>query len=437
MNNILKKNNLYNHISNFSILILFIFFFYKLNLERFIPISGDELNSILVYSSNIKTIFLKNFPGNVTFFHLIGYFKSSLFGFELISFKAITFLFLILHFWILKRLNFENNILLIFFNLILISSSFTYYSGQYVGYIFSSFIFTVIFFLIKNNSNDKFIKLILFLLFIQIYNHLVNLYLVLPIIISLFIFSKKKEFIKNFFVYYLIPTVIFYSISIILTGLSVLKVPDTSLNFIFPFLIDNFQQIFLFGFNRIFFYEAYISSESFNIIKIIKDFSSYSVSIFILFLISIVISFLNFKSNNKIFSLIIFLHILTFILIYKNPHPRIFTGFYCFYILIILDFFREKKFFRSFIINKYYFLIFLIFLILQLVNFDYLKKLTPSQLKDLTFSENELSINYLKKECKLINKNFSEIQKRNYYFNYLNKCKKKFSLNEFLNYYRS
>ena len=37
----------------------------------------------------------------------------------------------------------------------------------------------------------------------------------------------------------------------------------------------------------------------------------------------------------------------------------------------------------------------------------------------------------------MINLNFSEIQKRNYYFNYLNFCKKKFDLNEFLVFYRS
>ncbi len=435
--NIFKKNNLYNHIPNFTILILFISFFYKLNLERFIPISGDELNSILVYSSNVKTIFLKNFPGNVTFFHLIGYLKSSLFGFELISFRAITFLFLILHFWVLKKLNFENNILLIFFNLILISSSFAYYSGQYVGYIFSSFIFTVIFFLIKNNFEEKFTNLILFLLFVQIYNHLVNIYLVLPIIISLFLFSKKKEFIKKFLIYYVTPTIIFYSISIILTGLSVLKVPNTNFDFIFSFIIENFQNIFLSGFNRIFFYEAYISSENFNFIKIIKDFSGYSISIFSLFLASIFISILNFKGDNKIFSIIILFHILTFILIYKNPHPRIFTGFYCFYILIILDFIRKKNVFKNLILNKYYFFIFFFFLFIQIINFDYLRKTTPSQLKDFTFTENKISLNYLKKECKLVNNNFSEIQKRNFYFNYLSLCDQKFNLDEFLNYYRS
>ena len=36
---------------------LLIVYFYKLYFEFSIPISGDELNSTLVYSSNIKTLF--------------------------------------------------------------------------------------------------------------------------------------------------------------------------------------------------------------------------------------------------------------------------------------------------------------------------------------------------------------------------------------------
>ena len=233
MNKLLKKNNLYNLITSLSIIILFLFFFYKLHFETFIPVSGDELNSILVYSSNIKTIFLKNFPGNLPFFHFFGYFKTFIVGYDLISFRAITFIFLILHFWILKKMKYENNILLIFFIIILFSSYFKYYAGHYTGYIFSSFIFILIFYFLKNNENDKYNKIILFLLFIQIYNHLVNLYLVLPIILTLFIFSKKKLFIKNFFIFYLLPTFLFYFISIVLTGISMLKISTTYLNFVF------------------------------------------------------------------------------------------------------------------------------------------------------------------------------------------------------------
>ena len=169
----------------------------------------------------------------------------------------------------------------------------------------------------------------------------------------------------------------------------------------------------------------------------IKDFFNYNTSIFILFTICILISFFNLKNDNKKFSFIIFFHILTFFIINKNPDPRIFTGFYCFYIFLIFDFFKGKKSIFYIFNNKKYSLIFLIILIIQLTKFDYLENTTKTQYNDFNFSENQISINYLKKNCVLVNKEFSEIQKRNYYFNYMNLCNKKFNLNEFLNYYRS
>ena len=104
---IFKKNSLYNLLYNISIGFLLFLFFYKLHFQSFIPISGDELNSILVYSSNIKTVFLKNFPGNVTFFHFLGYLKTLFIGYDLITYRSITFIFVILHFWILKKMNFN------------------------------------------------------------------------------------------------------------------------------------------------------------------------------------------------------------------------------------------------------------------------------------------------------------------------------------------
>ena len=86
---------------------LLLLFYYKLYLEYEIPILGDELNSILIYSTNIKTLFLKNFPGNVTFYHLFGYIKSIFFGYELLTYISISFFLILLNVWVLKNLNFS------------------------------------------------------------------------------------------------------------------------------------------------------------------------------------------------------------------------------------------------------------------------------------------------------------------------------------------
>ncbi len=436
----LFNNNRFNRITfNTIIVILLIFYYYKLYLEFFIPISGDELNSILVYSSNIKTLFLKNFAGNVTFFHLIGYIKTLIIGYDLISYRSITFIFVILHFWILKKFNYSDLKIVIFFCLLVITN-FSLYAGIYVGYVFSSSIFITIFFLINNNHKEKNNKIILLLLFVQFYNHLVNIYLVFPIILSLFFFSSKKKFLKELFIFFICPSVIFYTFSIILTGISALKISDTSLASVFIFFLENFSQIFLKGFNGIFFYDGIVYVSSFNIKDMIIDLFHYDRIILLFLLLSSIVAIYNFKikKNHLIFSSIIVLHLLLFILFNKQPPPRIFTGFYCFYILIFFNFFEYNKFINKITKLKITKILSLLILSFLLLDFNYSKFIKNGvYANDITYKENSLSLKILEKNCSLKNYNFDELQKRNFYFNYINKCNKKFSLPEFLNYYRS
>ena len=87
-------NNTDRHNKIHIILLIFslVFIFYKIHFESSVGILGDELNSILVYSTNIYTLFLKNFPGNVTFFHSIGWVGTKVLGYDLLNFRTITFL---------------------------------------------------------------------------------------------------------------------------------------------------------------------------------------------------------------------------------------------------------------------------------------------------------------------------------------------------------
>ena len=129
------------------------------------------------------------------------------------------------------------------------------------------------------------------------------------------------------------------------------------------------------------------------------------------------------------------IHFLLFIILNKQPPPRIFTGFFCFYILYsftILENIKYEKFIQSI---KYFCIIFLLVLIAK---FNYQKIVKNSIFNpDMNYKENIISLKVLSEQCVLINDNFSEMQKKNYYFNYLNICNKKFNLSEFLNYYRS
>ena len=438
INRVITLKTLKNNVATIIVTIFFLLLlFYKLYLEYTIPILGDELNSILIYSTNLKTLFLKNFPGNTTFFHLIGYLKSLIFGYDLLTYRSISFLSVLLSLWVLKKLDFNETKIAIFF-LILIGTNFTLTAGFYAGYNFSTAIYGVIFLLLSSNLNSKNNKIIFLLLFFQFYNHLVNLYLVFPIIISLFFYSNKKTFIKEFILYFLIPTCFFYFLSVIITGIAELKVEQVDIKYIFLFIRQNFEIIFINGLNRIFFYEAYQNAKNFNLSNTIVSLYNFDKIIFYVISLCLVSSFYNFirNRNKSIFMLIIILHFFTFFLVNKLPAPRIFTSFGIFYLLVsfyYLENIIEKI--SKLIIFKFLSLLLLLILI---INLNYKDKIEKSVYgKDITYKENIISTRLLKEKCVLINLNFSEAQKRNYYYNYLNSCKKKFNLSEFLIYYRS
>ena len=433
MNNFDILTYINKNIFKFFFVFLIIIYFYKLYFEFSIPISGDELNSTLVYSSNIKTLFLKNYPHNAVFFHLIGLIKSVIFNFELYSFRIITFIFIILHFYIIKKLNYDELKLSLFFILIL-SSNFSLYGGMYIGYIFSSSIFVTIFYLIHNNKDNN--KLIFILLFIQTYNHLVNIYLVIPILLVMMIKSNKKKFLFESIIYFGIPLSLFYSFSIILTGLSVLKISDVSFLGVLEYTVKNYENIAFKGFDTIFF-NSYISEvKKFNLVQGIKDIyyhDKFITFILISTFLTIIVNLL--YKKNLILTYILIIHFLLFVILNKQPPPRIFTGFFCFYIIYSFTIFENIKYERFIQIIKYFCIACLLVLIIK---FNY-QKIHKNSIynQDINYKENIISLKILGEKCDLINDNFSEMQKKNYYFNYLNLCKKRFNLSEFLKYYRT
>lgn len=436
MSKLIIFSNVNKTIFNIILGFLLSVYFYKLYLEFNIPILSDELNSILVYSTNIKTLFLKNYPGNVTLFHLFGYLKSLFLGYELATYRIITFIFVLLHFGILKKLKFDEIKISIFFCLLLVSN-FSLYAGLYIGYVFSSFIFISLYYLIIINQNEKYNKIIFFLFFVQLYNHLVNIYLVLPMIISIFIFSNKKKFLKEFFIFFIIPLSFFYSVSIILTGLSAIKISDLSYLGVLEIFENNFLNILVGGFKGIFFHGFYQSE--FKITNTVKLLYQYDKFILFFFLISFVISIINvIYRKNLFFSSIIIMHILLFFILNKQPPPRIFVGFYCFYILFFFNSIDSK--YSKIISNKFnlFKILFVAVLSFLILKFDYSRLIKNNDYAyGVTHKENIISLKILNKDCYLYDDNFSQVQKQNFYFNYINKCEKKFNLQEFLNYYRS
>jgi hypothetical protein len=435
----INKNKLDKYFFLFLCFFLTIFYFYKLYLEVFVPPTGDELNAILVYTSNLKTLFVKNYPNNVTLFHLIGYFKTIILGYDIISYRSINFIFVLLHIWIVRKIGFNYFQILLFTSFILITT-FAVQNGLYIGYTFSSFIFCLIFFLIKeiDKKNVSYDKIIFFLLFIQFYNHLVNLYLIIPLLIIIFFSISKKRFLRNFIIYFYIPALAFYLFSILLTGVALLKIQQTDLSFVIEFFLNNFSEIFITGFEGIFFYKKYATAEKFNIILFIINLYQFDKIILSIFILSFIISILSLNNYKTSYvHLIILLHFITIIIINKDPSPRVFGGFTAFYLLIIFEYFRNIKIniIPDYFITKYIFLLILFYLLL---NFNYYERISKSiYSENIFYQADKLSKNILHKNCRLHNYNFTEKEKKSFYYNYLSICDKKFSLSEFLAFYRS
>jgi hypothetical protein len=347
----------------------------------------------------------------------------------------ITFIFVLLHFLIIKKLKYDELKTSLFFILLLISN-FSLYAGIYVGYIFSSSIYAVIFYLILKNENEKNNRLIFILLFVQLYNHLVNIYLVFPILLSMFIFYDKKKFLYNSIIFFGIPIFLFYFLSIFLTGLSALKISDLSFLGVLNTFLVNYQKILIEGFKGIFFYEGISGVQKFSLIDTLKNLYFYDKFMIIALFTSILTILINiFQKKHTLFSMIFIFHFLLFIVIDKQPPPRIFTGFFCFYIFFSFTLIENLNIRKN--IN-FFKLVFIILISVTIFKFNFLKFIENGvYADDIRYKENLLSLDILKDNCDLVNYNFSEMQKKNFYFNYLNICKKNFQLGEFLIYYRS
>ena len=289
---------------------------------------------------------------------------------------------------------------------------------------------------LKFNQKEKNNKIILLLLFVQFYNHLVNIYLVIPILITLFFYSKKIKFIRDFLIFFIIPSCIFYMLSIFLTGLAVLKVEQVNFLYIFSFIKQNLKEIIIIGFDRIFFYEVIKTANEFNLINAVKDLNNFDKIITITMGFCLIFSIYDLTKKKSIFSLIILLHCLIFVIFNKQPPARIFTGFGIFYLLVFFNIIENK--FKKILDFKIFQIFSLFLLISVIVNLNFKDKIDTSIYgKDISYKENEISVKLLNEKCELYNQNFLELQKRNYYFNYLNICDQNFNLTEFLEYYRS
>tara|TARA_B110000483_G_C18180578_1_gene536850 strand:- start:1159 stop:2070 length:912 start_codon:yes stop_codon:yes gene_type:complete len=275
------------------------------------------------------------------------------------------------------------------------------------------------FIFLKNNKN---LKIVFILCSFSIFGLLSNIYLVLPIIITLLLFYKKSV-IKNLFLYFVIPTFITQSILIILVGIFEnidLFYNNLKLNLVFfQMILNNFLTIVYSGIDTIFFntyVQQKLTYESLTN-NLYKD-----KSFFIILGLPLIFTLNNFvKRKYNIFDCIILLFFVTFIVLYKSPPLRAHIGYIYFFIFYIF-FNLENKFNHKFFNFKFLIVVSIISLIY--INFKSFNKypirFSLISIKDHLFKNNKVQLDL--NNCILTEEQLSESNKQYYFYFYMNKC---------------
>jgi len=218
----LKKNPLQVIVFLSAIILLFIIFFF----HKHYP-THDE---IITFDRYLRwhTFLRRDAPNNHLLISLIGTISNSIFSFNFYLLRFFSFISLIGILLIYIKLYKNYYIFLFFFISIISSERIINYSYLFRGYYLSSFISVIIFYYLYKyyfkKNNNKYISISFFLLFLLCIHALYTLYIVIPIISSLFIFSLKEKkfklFAQKFFIFFLLPTTSVYFLIIIITGFS-------------------------------------------------------------------------------------------------------------------------------------------------------------------------------------------------------------------------
>ena len=351
----------FNKIDISTFFISLIVFFKFFILQEQIPLH-DEVTAVERFTE-IQNFLRKDGVNNHTLISIYGTLIRSLFGFNLILFRLISFLSFVGILFIFNRI-FKNYLFLLFFLLIIYNSNSLFNSiNIFRGYYIYSFISCVLFYLllkikIKKNNFKKINYIFIFLFLITI-NALYGIYICLPILCSLFIYKFRQIFFYiNGFIYFFIPVLFFYLIFFFLDGLIINNNSNLNMNFITNnlnlILIDNIKTGFINIFNAT--PELIKNNEYKSYFYTFKRFLygedpvySKEYLFIIIYLISISLIIINCFKKFDLFDIIISLIFIIFFLIDKDPFIRVHAGtiFFCIF-YIFYNFKFRINFFNKF-----------------------------------------------------------------------------------------
>ena len=412
----------------FTLIILFVKFFI---LHPIYPLHDE----IIVIERFTKwwSFLWRNGVANHTINSFFSVIIKSIFGYNFLFYRFISFFFFSLILLIFRKL-YPNLIAYCIFIIIILSSQLlTNYIFIFRGYYSFAFLTALNFLFLKkfilNKCDNKNFKILLLINLVMICHSVFTLYIAIPVLFSLFFILHKKftlNKVKLFLIFFIIPLFLFYFFIIILEGFTIIYWENLNIKF----FLKNFFKIsldgFIPGFKTIFFnshYDNHRPEGNFilnfynSLITPSDSMVSKQYTIFIIYLISyfiLVYKIFIKKFNYLDFTLINIL--LFFYIIHLIPDPRVHVGICFFYIFYIFE--NTFNFFKKNLFNKKFLIFFISILFIILINLKSDKNFY--QTKTIIDKINSLKNIY---SCKEFNKELTEYEiwiVKNYYPNLCN-----------------
>jgi len=245
----------------FTLITLFIKFFILIEVY---PLHDE----VVIIERNTKwhSFLWRNYTSNHTINSFFAVIINSIFGFNLLYYRFVSFIFFSLILILFRKLYPSLLLYCIFITIILSSQLLTNYIWIFRGYYSWAFFTVLNFFYLKkfiqNNFDNKNFNILLIINLILLCHAIFTLYIVVPSFICLFIifiknFKKNKDFkvkekIFNFFAFFLLPLILFYLLVITIEGFIINHWDNLTLNFFLSNIFNIIKDGFIPGFKSIF-----------------------------------------------------------------------------------------------------------------------------------------------------------------------------------------
>jgi hypothetical protein len=427
----------------FTLITLFIKFFVLIELY---PLHDE----IVIIERNTKwhSFLWRNYTSNHTINSFFAVIIKSIFGFNLLYYRFISFIFFALILILFRKLYPSILLYCIFITIILTSQLLTNYIYIFRGYYPWAFFTVLNFFYLKkfiqNNLDNKNFNILLIINLILLCHAIFTLYIVVPTFICFFFifiknFKKNKDFkakekIFNFFIFFLFPLIAFYFLVITIEGFIINHWDSLTMKFLLSNIFNIIRDGFAPGFKSIFLnshLNQYVPKSNFFVIlynSLINTTNPQIESQYTILGVYLISFFLFiYRTLTKRFDfldLTLISVFLFFYLIHFVPEPRVHVGlvfFNIFYIFNNLYLFYIKKFkVNSLVTWLLLFLVIFSILNAKIDNRYYETKLVVDKINFLKQKNNCDQLNYLLDEYEIwVMKNIYQ-KDCNFYYDFKN-----------------